>query len=278
MLASAFQGGIVRKYLGVLAGAAALCVMSWAQAPAPAQTPAQAPPAAPAQTPAQTPADEPVPIPTPVAIKTPAAPIQYPRLELFAGGSYAEAGLFNSGHWAGLPGWDASLSLNATHWLGFVVEGGQYFGTSKIPVNAPAPFQSPPCAPNCVPGTTFDVSTREYNILFGAQFSRRKYERWTPFGELLYGHQGTRGQVTPTSGPVISAIGTGRALIAGGGLDYKISPRLALRLKADYFGTGTAFPLEPKLKQDNFRFSVGVVIRSVRKKKRKLEDETQPTP
>jgi hypothetical protein len=30
-------------------------------------------------------------------------------LELFGGGTYAEAGFFNAGHWAGLPGWDASL-------------------------------------------------------------------------------------------------------------------------------------------------------------------------
>ena len=58
---------------------------------------------------------------------------QYPRLELFAGGSYAQAGFFNTGHWAELPGWDASLGVNVTSWLGLVVEGGQFFGTSKIP-------------------------------------------------------------------------------------------------------------------------------------------------
>jgi len=33
-----------------------------------------------------------------------------------------------------------------------------------------------------------------------------------------------------------------------------------------------------KKKQDNFRVSVGVVIRSIHKKKRKLEEETQPEP
>jgi hypothetical protein len=42
--------------------------------------------------------------------------------------------------------------------------------------------------------------------------------------------------------------------------------------------TRTAFPLQPKQKQDNFRVSVGIVIRSVHKKKRTLEDETQPAP
>ena len=258
----------MRKYLGVMAGVAALCVMSWAQTPAPTPAPDQAP--------AQAPAPEPTPIPTPA--EKPAAPApQYPRIDLFAGGTYAEAGLFNAGHWAGLPGWDAALGLNATRWLGFVVEGGQYFGTSKIPTNTPAPF--PSCPNGFCPGTypTFDVSTREYNFLFGVQFARRKYERWTPFGELLYGHQGTRGVATGGSATV-TEVGTGRALVAGGGLERKINQRFGLRFKADYLQTGTAFPAQPKQKQDNFRFSVGIVIHNVHKKKRTLEDETQVEP
>jgi len=262
----------VRKYLGVLVGVAALCVISRAQAPTQAPTPAPTTD----QAPAPAPAPETVPIPTQTRTANPAPPVQFPRFELFAGGSYAEAGLFNAGHWAGLPGWDASLALNATSWLGFVVEGGQYFGTSKIPGAAPAPF--PPGQTFCgTPSCTFNVTTREYNFLFGAQFSRRKYERWTPFGELLYGHQGTRGEAS-AGGETFKEVGTGRAVVAGGGIDYKISPRFALRLKADYLQTGSQFPTFAKKNQDNFRFSVGIVIRSVHKKKRKLEDETQPEP
>ena len=256
----------MRKYLGVLAGVAALCVMSWAQAPA------QAPPD---QVPATTPLPSPAPIPTPP--ESPARTPQFPRFEFFGGGSYAEAGLFNAGHWAGLGGWDASLGANATRWLGIVVDGGQYFGTSKIPSAVPAPFP-PGQFYEPTPSPTFNVATREYNFLFGAQFARRKYERWTPFGELMYGHQGTRGVATPQSGPLVTEVGTGRALVAGVGADYKINPRFALRFKADYLQTGTAFPLVGKQKQDNFRFSMGIVIRKVHKKKRRLEDETQPEP
>lgn len=261
----------MRKYLRVLVGVAALCVMSWAQATTPA--PAQTPPDAPSQTPEAKPAD----IPAPTANQT-AATRPYPRIELFLGGTYAEAGLFNAGHWAGLPGWDASLSLNATSWLGFIVEGGQYFGTSKIPQATPAPFPTCGGSPSfCPPGPLFDVDTREYNILFGAQFARRKYETWTPIGELLYGHQGTRG-VASAQGSTFTEIGTGRAIVAGGGLDRKINERFALRFKAEYLQTATAFPQQPKQKQDNFRFAVGIVIRNVHKKKRKLEDETQVEP
>ncbi|MGA7560720.1 MAG: hypothetical protein WCF61_13250 [Terriglobales bacterium] len=257
----------MRKYLGVLAGVVALGVMSWAQAPTPAPTTDQ--------TAAQTPAQEPTPIPTPPPAPKPLPAPEYPRIELFGGGSYAEAGLYNAGHWAGLPGWDASLAGNVASWLGFVVEGGEFFGTSKIPSSSPAPFPGnqtyePVGAP------TFNVSTREYNFLFGAQFARRKYGMWTPFGELLYGHQGVRGVATPViPGPLVAEVGTGRALVAGFGGDRKINQRFAIRFKADYFQTGTNFPSVGKQKQDNFRVSVGVVIRNVHKKKRTLEDETQ---
>ena len=185
----------MRKYLGVFVGAAALCVMSWAQAPAAAPSPApeQTPAAqAPAATEPQTP--EATPIPTP------------------AGGNYDSRNSLSSRRtlwrrlvcrgrpfqrWtlAGLPGWDASLGLNATNWLGFVIEGGEYFGTSKIPSATPEPFPgNRSYKPS--PSPTFDVSTREYNFLFGLHLARRKYEMWTPFGELLYGHQGTRGEAT----------------------------------------------------------------------------------
>lgn len=273
----------MRKYLGVLAGMAALCVMSWAQAPAQGQTPDQAPAQtqAPAQPPAQAPTEqspgqgqptEAVPIPqSDLGKKITLVP--FPRVEFFVGGTYAETGLYNAGHWAGLPGWDSSLGLNITHWLGFIVEGGEYFGTSKIPTGTQAPF--PPCPQFC-PYTSplFDATTREYNILFGGQIARRKYERWTPRGEFLYGHQGVRG-IANGGGSQVTEVGSGRAFVAGGGLDYKINPRFALRLNADYFQTGTDFILLGKQKQDNFRVSVGIVIRNVHKKRRTLEEENQ---
>lgn len=276
----------MRRYLGVLAGMAALCVMSWAQAPAQgetpdqtsvltlaqAQAPAPTPAPAPAQTPAQAQAPEPAPIPASDLGKK-ITLVPFPRVEFFIGGTYAEAGFYNAGHWAGLPGWDSSLGLNLTHWLGFIVEGGEFFGTSKIPTGQQAPF--PPC-PSFCPYTspTFDATTREYNILFGGQIARRKYERWTPRGEFLYGHQGVRG-IANGGGAQVTEIGTGRAFVAGGGLDYKINPRFALRLNADYFQTGTDFTLLGKQKQDNFRVSVGIVIRNVHKKRHTLEEENQ---
>ena len=203
----------------------------------------------------------------------------YPRVELFGGGSYAEAGLFNAGHWAGLPGWDASLGLNATNWLGFVIEGGQYFGTSKIPSATPEPFPPAISPTSRLPrrhstfrrgNTTFFLAC----ILHGASMKCGRR-----LANSCMDIQGTRGEATPVvPGPLVAEVGTGRAIIVGGGLDRKINERFALRFKADYFQTATDFPVVGKQRQDNFRFSVGVVIRNVHKKKRRLEDETEPTP
>jgi len=266
----------VRKYLGVLTGMALVCVMSWAQVPAAPPTPDQTP----AQTPDQAPVPPATPIPTTPSASTPSrAPAPtYPRLEFFGGGSYAQAGLFNAGHWAGLHGWDASLAANATSWIGVVVDGGEYFGTSKISSTSPQPFPSGQFYEPS-PSPTFNVATREYNILFGVQFARRKYGRWTPIGEVMYGHQGTRGVATPVnSGALVPKVGTGRAIVVGGGFEHAINPRFALRFKADYFQTGSQFPTFAKKTQDNFRVSVGIVIRNRHKKKRTLEDESEPEP
>jgi Outer membrane protein beta-barrel domain len=269
-----FQGGIVRKCLGALAVSTALCLSSWAQDPAQPTVPPASPTGPSTQAPApatqtEVPAAQPTTTPSPRRPTVPAAAIQYPRFEFFGGGTYAEAGFFNAGHWAGLKGWDASVGFNVAHWLAFVVDGGQYFGTTKIPTAVPTPFPTcPPLCPTTFP--TFGVKTKAYDVLFGVQLSRRKSERWTPFGELLFGRSGVRGEVV-AQGFGYRAVSSGLGLAAGAGADYKINQRFALRVKADYLETR-----DFRKKQDNFRVSVGVVIHSVRKKKRTLEDETQP--
>ena len=229
----------MRKTLGLAGAVVALSMMSWAQLPG----------------------EKPQPGP------------QFPRVELSGGYSYGLTDLFNSGYRVGLNGWNASLGLNAAKWLGFVAEGSGYYGTSKIPLAVPAPF--PRCGDNpgfCPPGTdTFNVNTKLYNYMFGAQFPYRKWDRMTPFGEALFGHSGIRGEARSSDGTLFARVGSGMGLMGGGGVDYKISPRLALRFKADYLQT-RGF----KLKQDNVRFSIGIVFRRVPKKKRTLEEEIPP--
>ena len=269
----------MRKCLGVLAGVSLLCVLSWAQTPAPDSAPAQAPdstqnPPSPAQGPEQTPSQpqEATSLPSTPAAKQ-ASPVQFPRLETSFGYSFAQAGFFNAGHWADLNGFYASFGANAAPWIGLLVDYSMYFGETPIPRGTPLPF--PTCPPFCPQGSgpTFNADTREYNILFGAQFPYRKYHTWTPFGELMFGHDGVRGSANGVSNVTQNEVSSGLALVAGAGLDHKINERFALRIKADYLQTRTDYPFLGKSKQDNFRVSVGVVIRSVKKKKRKLEDE-----
>jgi hypothetical protein len=273
----------VRKFLGVLAITAALCALSWAQAPAqaPPTTPApapdttQAPPSTPAPDTTQTPPAQP-PASTTSTQETSTIPVvhkpgpQFPRLELFGGYSFAQAGFFNSGHWAQLNGWNASFGINLTNHVGFVVDASEYLGNSKLNSNLPYPF--PVCSVDCPPPPTFNAGTREYNILFGLQFPFHRRERWTPFGELMFGHDGVRARAFLDNFNE-TQVSSGMALIAGAGADYKINERFALRFKADYLTTRTSFVVLGHKTQDNLRLSVGVVIRSVRKKKRNLEEE-----
>jgi len=272
----------VRKCLGVLVVVAALCVMSWAQAPD--QTPPSTPPPtpstpAPAPDTAPTPAQAPPPAPAETQPKeSTSAPVtksvpQFARLELFGGYSFAQAQFFNSGHWAQLNGWNASFTVNAIEHLGFVVDASEFFGNSKINSAPPFPFQI--CVTDCPTTPTFNAGTREYNILFGVQLPFHRRERWTPFGEVLIGHDGVRGQAFQNNMEE-SVVSSGPSLVAGFGADRKINERYALRFKADYLATRTSFSLLGKKTQDNLRLSVGVVIRSVRKKRRTLEEETPP--
>src|ERR1035438_5946172 len=239
-------------------------MLSGAQAPP--STPPPAPPSASSPDspqPSTTSAPEPSSSSVPVNSRRSTAP-KYPRIEWSGGYSYGQTGFFNAGHWAGLNGWNASFGLNAATWLGFVVEVREFFGTSKIPRNVPAPF--PTCGRFCPLTDPFDVKTREYDVLFGAQFPYRKYERWTPFGELMFGHGGVRGKAT-AQGDTEVEVSSGMALLTGGGADYNINRRFAVRFKADYLQTRVFTQ-----KQDNLRFSVGIVIRSVHKAKPRLED------
>ncbi|MGA8774484.1 MAG: hypothetical protein WA618_06340 [Terriglobales bacterium] len=265
----------MRKYLGVLVAIAALCLMSWSQAPD--QTPPSTPPttSTPAPDSGQTPPPTPAPTPSPtqpVPVSTSVPPAkpgpQFPRLELFGGYSFAQAGFYNAGHWAQLNGWNGSFAINMVDHVGFVVDGSEYFGNSQIPTAVPAPF--PQCVVGCPTGPTFNADTREYNVLFGLQFPFHRRERWTPFGELMFGHGGVRG-LSYQNNVDESVVSSGLALLAGGGADYKINERFALRFKADYLQTHVF-----KQTQDNLRLSVGVVVRSVRKKRRTLEEDIPP--
>jgi hypothetical protein len=212
----------------------------------------------------------------------PPPPPSFSRFEIFGGYAYGRTDLFNSGDTARLNGWNASLGVNVAKWLGFVFDANGLYGNSKIPVAVPTPF--PTCPPFCPPSlSTFNVDTKMYNYLGGAQFPYRRWKRVTPFGELLFGHTGVRGESRSEAGGLFAEASGGFGYLAGAGVDIPINrhahqpgyvPRYAVRIKAEYLQSRVF-----KEKQDNIVFSAGVVFRSVPKKKKRktLEDVNPPS-
>lgn len=206
----------------------------------------------------------------------PPPPPKYPRFELYGAYAYGRTDLFNSGDTARLNGWNGSAAVNAAKWLGFLFEASGLYGNSKIPSGVPKPFpicggtQDGFCPP---PGDTFNVNTKLYNYLFGAQLPYRKWGSITPFGEVLFGHSGVRGEARDKFGKTFAEVSGGWGLVGGAGVDFNVNPRFAVRVKADYLQTRMF-----DQKQANLKFTVGIVVRSVRKKKRTLEDEVPSEP
>jgi hypothetical protein len=146
----------------------------------------------------------------------------FPKAELFGGYQYSRQNSTN------LSGWNGSLTGNFNHWFGLT---GDFSGAYK--------------SRN---GTDFS----SYTYTFGPTVAARNNETFTPFGHALFGgvHQST------DLGGGVSIGVNGFAMIFGGGVDAKISPRLAVRMgQFDYmsfhFSGGSA---------SIFRYSGGIVF------------------
>jgi opacity protein-like surface antigen len=148
-----------------------------------------------------------------------------PAWEVSGGYSYLRSNLQGSSF--GLNGGYGSLSQNLNNWFGGRLEIDAY-GASKS-------------------GSNIYAQTYTY----GPTFSYRRYEKITPFGEFALG--AVHGS---TSYLGISASAWKFALTTGGGIDYNINPRVAIRLKADYLLTTFL-----SQRQDNISASAGLVFR-----------------
>lgn len=96
-------------------------------------------------------------------------------------------------------------------------------------------------------------TTHQVSYLFGPRVNLRRSARITPFVQVLLGRVWAEDGITFGS---VSAFG----MTAGGGLDFKVSRRLAIRpMQVEYFLT--KFPDGNNDRQNNFRFSTGVVFR-----------------
>jgi len=161
-----------------------------------------------------------------------------PEFEVFAGYSYLSTSILQDTGFVqlrkGLNGWNASTTWNSTHNLGFTADFGGYYAS-----------------PFLLGGGS--VKTHYYSFLGGPQVTHhtRKVEL---FLHQLVGL--SRDSMNPGTQAVIQS---GFTIAAGGGLDYVITKRWAIRVfQADY----VIGELGPHYKSQNqFRFSAGICRR-----------------
>lgn len=151
---------------------------------------------------------------------------QTPKVEVFGGYSYLMADINGSSFH--LQGVNFSVAENVNSWFGGALDFSSHFTTE-------AGFR-----------------TNTESLTYGPVFSYRKHPKVVPFGHALLG--AARGSPEYLS---ISNPGFCFGVLAGGGVDVKISSHAALRLfQADYLLTRFG-----ARRQDNLRLSAGIVLR-----------------
>ncbi len=187
---------------------------------------------------------------------------QHPRVEIFGGYSYAnlDEGLFPLPSLSGrrnANGWGASVSLNANRFFGFTADfAGQHGDVRTVDpsVGCIAVFPPPP-------GCTVEVNFSTQQFLFGPRFTARGAGA-TAFVHVLLGAARTRlSSFTSLGGTVPASSETGFALAAGGGLDVRLNPFVALRaFQVDYIPVHQGGFINQDFAQ-NIRVQTGLVFR-----------------
>jgi opacity protein-like surface antigen len=153
-----------------------------------------------------------------------------PKAEVFGGYSYLRAD--GDGESTNVNGWNGSVAVSANKWLSFVSDFSGHYKS----------FDD---------GLGSNVDINSHSFLFGPRVSARG-EKVTPFAHALFG--GLRSSAG-TSG--LSFNDSSFAMALGGGLDVKVSNRVAIRVaQADYFMTRVLGDT-----QNNLRISTGLVFR-----------------
>jgi outer membrane immunogenic protein len=174
-------------------------------------------------------------------VAIPAAAQETPKVEIFGGYSYVRANLITrNGCCLNLQGGSGSVAFNANRWVGVVGEIGVYHTGNVM-------------------NTGLDLTVVSY--LFGPRISYRGHERLTPFAHVLVGGGHAGGTLyTGTSGSPGLGPNNAFAMAAGGGLDAKVSPRVAVRLfQVDYMLS--KFLNGSNNRQNHLRVSAGIVFR-----------------
>lgn len=185
-----------------------------------------------------------------------------PRAELFVGYSYWTAVPESTGNrMVAMHGGSTSLAYNLNSHLGLVFDFGGFRADSLQFNNLGAGF---------TPSREVDADGNVFTFLFGPRVSFRSHDRLTPFLQVLGGAaRASEVTVTGCTAPIYACAPlpqeTAFAMTAGGGLDYRLSHAIALRLlQAEYLLTRFQDPTSATSStgwQSNMRLSTGIVFR-----------------
>ena len=165
-----------------------------------------------------------------------AAQPDYPIVEAFGGYSYLRANPegFN------LNGWNASVAGNITHWFGIEGDFSGHYG-------------HPSDRFGTIPGIDID----QYTVMGGPRLAYRAGSV-TPFAHFLIG--AVRASTRDVAYGSISDWAL--ATVVGGGVDINVSDSIAVRVaQADWLLTQFDTGYHGDDRQNNFRFSAGIVFR-----------------
>jgi opacity protein-like surface antigen len=181
-----------------------------------------------------------------------------PRVELFLGYSYLRATptMASGNRLVWLNGGSASVAFNLNRYLGIVGDFGGFNDTRLQPTSA-----------NGTPSSVADSSGTVFTYLFGPRLSLRKYNRVTPYVQVLFGgiHASDVTLSSGCSGSGCTLLPTENsfAMTAGGGLDIRVHRHLAIRIvQAEYMMTKFEnHTTGATASQNDMRLSTGLVFR-----------------
>jgi hypothetical protein len=182
--------------------------------------------------------------------------IGVPRYELFLGYSYLQAvpKLAAGNRLVWLNGGSASVAFNVNRHLGLVADFGAYTNSQ---------MQFTGAYTSTVNVNNSNVAVLTY--LFGPRLSFRKYDRITPFAQVLFGGVRANQVILTgcTSNCTLLPAQDSFSMTAGSGLDLRIHRHFAIRMiQAEYLMTRFAsYTTGTTGTQNDMRLSAGIVFR-----------------
>jgi hypothetical protein len=152
-----------------------------------------------------------------------------------------------------LNGGYASAAGNLNSWFGIALDLGAYYG----PNNGQQLMQDFQGAQATPPYTAGSPAAQTFTI--GPVFSIRRLGRFTAFARVGIGGMHASQGYLGMSQSAVTFAGSG-----GGGADFRISRRAAIRVEGDYMTTTFSMPpatFSPGSSQGNVQISAGIVLR-----------------